>query len=220
MVLVVTLTNKSNRSIYIDQSNSFIMHYKRGSIPFYIPKSSTTGMASSTGTSVGFGGTHIGIGANSSATETNSTAFYSQRIVTIPPKGTLSLEPQDLGQSYFQGGGIQKTYESLAIQCYLPFFLEKGFVEEKDKYYGFVFEKLKIGQSIDVPMLNDLPFSVHLTYSFDEQQKATQSMHQDFYIRKLVGADDTGTGDRIEFEGFDLSQKPLLYLIRGRKLKK
>ena len=189
-------------------------------IPFYIPKSSTTGMASSTGTSVGFGGTHIGIGANSSATETSSTTFYSQRIVTIPPKGTLSLEPQDLGQSYFQGGGIQKIYESLAIQCYLPFFLEKGFVEEKDKYYGFVFEKLKIGESIDVPMLNDLPFSVHLTYSFDEQQKATQSMRQDFYIRKLVGADDTGTGDRIEFEGFDLSQKPMLYLIRGRKLKK
>ena len=77
-----------------------------------------------------------------------------------------------------------------------------------------------MGESLDIPTQEDTPFSVHITYSFDEQQKTTQSMRQDFYIRKLVGADDTGSGDRIDFEGFDLSQKPLLYLIRGKKLKK
>lgn len=223
MVLVVTLTNKTNRSIYIDQGNSFVMHYKRGATPFYIPKSSTTGASSSDGSSVGFGGGHIGISMGGSTTESSSTTVYSQRIVTIPPKGTLSLDPQDIGRS-FHRYGLLKPNESMAIpwaiQCYLPFFLGKGFVEEKDKYYGFEFEKLKIGESIDVPMQNDLPFSVHLTYSFDEQQKATQSMRQDFYLRKLVGADDTGTSDRIDFEGFDLSQKPLLYLIRSKKFKK
>ena len=82
---------------------------------------------------------------------------------------------------------------------------------------------LKIGESIDVPMQDDNPFSVHLTYSFDEQQKTTQSMRQDFYLRKLIGADDKGYLDRIgriDFEGFDLSQKPLLYLIRSRRIKK
>ena len=115
---------------------------------------------------------------------------------------------------------LAKTSDYLVYQCYLPFFLQKGILEDKGKYYTVEFDKLKIGESIDVPMQDDNPFSVHLTYSFDEQQKATQSMRQDFYLRKLIGADDKGFLDRIDFEGFDLSQKPLLYLIRGRKMKK
>ena len=225
MVLVVTLTNKSNRSIYIDQGNSFVLHYQKGVIPFYTPKSSTTGTASSDGSSVAFGGSHVGFIVGSSEAETSSTTIYSQRIVTIPPKGTISLEPQDVGLSYhdpkYKVSYMKKMSDYLVMQCYLPFFLQKSLVEENDKYYAVEFDKLKIGESIDVPMQDDNPFSVHLTYSFDEQQKATQSMRQDFYLRKLIGVDDKGFLDligRIDFEGFDLSQKPLLYLIRGRKI--
>lgn len=220
MMLVITLTNKTNRSIYIDQGNSFVLHYKKGAVPFYTPKVSTTGTASSDGSSIGFGGSHVGFIVGSSETETNSTTIYSQRIVTIPPKGTLSLEPQDIGMSYRYN---RKISDYLIYHCYFPFFIQKGLVEEKDKYYSVEFNKLKIGESIDVPMQDDNPFSVHLTYSFDEQQKATQSMRQDFYLRKLIGADDKNLIDRvgrIDFDGFDLSQKPLLYLIRSRKIKK
>ena len=215
MMIVITLTNKTNRSIYIDQGNSFIMYNKKGAVPFYTPKVSTTGTASSDGSSIGFGGSHVGFIVGSSETETNSTTIYSQRIVTIPPKGTLSLEPQDIGMSYnyhkYNMSYLAKTSDYLVYQCYLPFFLQKGILEDKGKYYTVEFDKLKIGESIDVPMQDDNPFSVHLTYSFDEQQKA---------LRKLIGVDDKGFLDRIDFEGFDLNQKPLLYLIRGRKMKK
>ena len=220
MVLVVMLTNKTNRSIFVDQANSFILHNKLGAKPFYIPTASTTGQASTSGGGIGLGILGGVVGINSSSTEMSSTTTYSQRIIAIPPMATWSLDPQNIAESYSQEGGIQKIYESQVIKCYIPFFLQQELAKERDKYYSIDFSKLKMGESLDIPTQEDTPFSVHITYSFDEQQKTTQSMRQDFYIRKLVGADDTGSGDRIDFEGFDLSQKPLLYLIRGKKLKK
>ena len=225
MCLIMTLTNKTDKSIYVDLANSFLIFGKRGTKSMYTQTSTTSTTASSSGSSVGLGGVMGrvvgGIGVSGSTTNMSSTTTYAQRIIIIPPMSTFTLPAQNIGKSY-DGSGYRNGHkiglDSDFLNCYVPFFIQRGLVEDKDKFYNFLFDKLNVGETVDIPMPADMPLTVHLSYAFEEDQKSHKSIRTEFYLRKLMGAKDTGNGDRIDFTEMDNSQHPMLYLIRFKRL--
>lgn len=127
--LVVTLYNKTDRSIYVDLASCFLLENGNGH-PYYIPKATSTGQTATTGVGVNLGavtgalgvggvlGTLAG-GVNIGSSNTNliSTTTYSQRVVSIPPTASLSLEPQ----SIFYVQRLPKTalVDELRIESYV-----------------------------------------------------------------------------------------------------
>ena len=224
MMLVVVLTNKTNRTIFVDQASCFVVYNekRKGGVPFYIPTSTTKGSSNTSSGGVGYAALGMGIGVGASATSSSSTTTYSQRFISIPPKASVSLTPQNLGTSYRWDAfwGKRTMERNIILNCYMPFLLQQKLAEEKDKQYKMEFEKIKIGESVDLPILQNPPFSVHLVYSFEEDSKNIQSMRMDFFFRKLIGAGDEGNNDRIDLSEMDASQDPLIYLIRAKNIKK
>lgn len=225
MCLIVTLTNKTDKSIYVDLANSFLIFGKRGTKSMYVQTATTSTTASSSGSNVGLGGVlggmAGGISVGGSTTNMSSTTTYAQRIIIIPPMSTFTLPAQNIGKSY-DGSGYRNGHkiglDSDFLNCYAPFFMEHGLAEDNDKFYNFLFDKLNVGETVNMPMPADMPLTVHLSYSFEEDQKNHKSIRTEFYLRKLMGARDTGNGDRIDFTEMDNSQHPMLYLIRFKRL--
>lgn len=223
MMLVVALENKTNRTIYVDQGGSFLM-FKSGARSLYTPKATTIAQSTSNGGSTGIG-TAIGgisIGGNVGSSTTNSTTVttYSQRIIAIPPMSMVALEIQDIGYSMKKKNSMfHFPLDSEILKNLTPALLQAGLVSDDGKNYKFEYQKLQIGQSIELSQTDKL-LSLLISYSYDEDVKEPKSMRMDFNIRKIMGADDTGNGDRIDLTKMDLSQTPLLYIIRGKRLEK
>jgi len=218
MYLMVTLTNKTDKSIYVDLANCFLISDQSGAKPMYTPTvtGSTTSSTSGSSVSLGsvMGGVVGGIGVGASSTNMNTTTTYAQRIVIIPPKSTLSLPGQNIRKSYdatLYRNGRKIGLESDFLTCLAPVLMAQGLIEDDGRFYNVCFDKLKVGETIDVPMQQNAPLTVHLSYSFDESQTNHQSIRSDFYLRNLIGARDMGTGDRADFTDMDISQQPLLF---------
>ena len=98
------ITNKTNRTIYIDKGNCFkVMNYE--SYCYYNPTEQTTiGRGSGVGTSlkigavagaIGLGGTvgqlASGITIEGSSSKSSSTTLIAQRVIAIPPHSIKNL---------------------------------------------------------------------------------------------------------------------------------
>ena len=118
-VIVVTLTNKTDKPVYVDLANSFIL-LSGNATPFYEPTVTTTvsTKAADKGVSLGaiagalgMGGAiksaanEVTLGGSNGSSTTKTT--YSQRIVSIPPKASLALPPQSIGQGMIHGREIE-----------------------------------------------------------------------------------------------------------------
>ena len=103
-----SLRNKSTQTIYIDLGNTFYVTLGK-SYCYYIPQSTTSSLSSTNGGSINLGSIAgvLGIGgvANTLAsgisvgggnTNTTTSTTYSQRIISIAPMSTLTLDPQYL----------------------------------------------------------------------------------------------------------------------------
>ena len=128
--------------------------------------------------------------ANPYFTAGESYGRYTQRVISIPPMSSLSLEPQNIGQ----GDTWVTTRNSVAeydiIKSYMPYFTEKGYSQEK-KNSIFLFDKLEKGGKVDIPLMPEInPLSVHITYSLDEKITTSQNMHMDFYLRQVLRGDN------------------------------
>jgi len=218
MSLIITLTNKTSKSIYVDLGNSFAIYSKGGAVPLYTPSSKTSGTSSSTSSGLSMPGGFGAIGFGGSEVDISSTTVYAQRIIIIPPMSTLSLPAQNLGES--ENYKQSKIRSHFLISC-LPAFAAKNMVEEKPRDYQFLFNVLGEGEQIEIPVPDVVPMAIHLSYSFDEGQKDVKSIRTNFYIKTLVGFRDSGLGENLlQFSDMDFSQGPLLYLIRTRQLLK
>ena len=59
-------------------------------------------------------GVNVG-GASSTGT---STTTYSQRVISIPPMASVSLEPQSIGRGHiFEAVGRHKYYDNIELSC-------------------------------------------------------------------------------------------------------
>lgn len=132
-----------------------------------------------------------------------SNGSYSQRVISIPPMASLSLEPQNIGQGRTWVTTRNSAAEYDIIKAYMPYLMENGYAYEK-KNAVFLFDKLEKGGKVDIPFMPEInPLSVHITYSLDEKITTSQSMHMDFYLRQVLRGDnwDYSNGALIFFYG-------------------
>lgn len=183
--LLVRVTNKTNRNIYVDLANTFIE--RKGEVsPYYVPSSSTTTITSGSGVgvnmgavagAVGIGGVvgtlanGVNVGGGSSLSTSNTV--YAQRVIIIPPKMTVKLDPQLLfvkEGKYCDGFLIDNRS---AIEEIPEFFFDKedngrrmstGEVLNYDEKESPIKFKFMIGYSFntDCTDLRSLPFSYYL----------------------------------------------------------
>lgn len=199
--LAVTLQNKSDKTIYVDLGTSYFI-LGGEAVPYYIPQATSTTKGHGTGASVNLGaiagaagiggavgtlasGINVGGGQSSST----STTTYSQRIISIPPMSSKSLEVKSIEEDYAgenkNYGGTKKT---AILKQYTGYLKEQGYLEEKSKRYDLSLpEDMFIGDKIDIPDLEDVrPLSLFITYAMDEAQTNPQSMPINFRVRQFM----------------------------------
>lgn len=210
--IVIILKNKTDKTIYIDLANSYIIQNEKAK-PYYVPTATSTTHGGSSGGSVnvgavagalGVGGAlgtlASGVNVGGSSIDVNTKTTYSQRIVSIPPLASLELEPMEIGQ----GGTYKFEWQADILKSYNSYFKGRGDFAE-NKYTGtYYYQKgLKRGEVIDIPPMNNInPLGAFVTYSFSESMDATQSMRMDFYLRQLMG---------VNSKYIDFSQCPLIF---------
>ncbi|MBQ9203762.1 MAG: hypothetical protein IJ155_05935 [Prevotella sp.] len=218
--IIISLKNKTNKPIYIDLANSYILQNEQAK-PYYVPTVTSTTQGGSSGGSVnlgaitgalGVGGTigrlANGVSVGGSNSNVNTKTTYSQRIVSIPPMSSLALDPMEIGEGWTKVAAFGRWEKQAAIQiAYNSYFKELNFKETKvfnRKEYSP--KGLKRGEKIDIPPLDNVnPLGAYITYSFDEAMSAIQSMRIDFYLRQIMGV-------RLNvFKDIDFSQCPLIF---------
>ena len=201
--LGVSLTNKTNRVIYVDLGNTFLAQ-AGVSQPYYVPSATSVSKGSSTGASVNMGavagalgvGGALGTLANGvnvgggNTTETTHVT-YSQRIVSVPPRSTINLDPQRLTDEY------QHQINLFSMQ-YLYNDKQRDF-----KSWNIVGRTpvVYFGECFDLPVNKSPILSSFITYGYDESMQQTVNLMADLYISQLFIAN----------EGFNSYAMPLYY---------
>ena len=189
--IIVIVKNKSSKTIYLDLGNTFVI---RGNSfqPYYIPSasSSTDGTNSGIGVNLGavsgalgirgaVGQLASGITVSSGTSRYNTTIYFSQRIIAIPPKSSKLLQAQTIippeGNEYSE------------------YFVMKGIRRHRfSKHTAPHIENIEGPASIGAAknfQEGDIPFNlgIFLTYSFCENIQSPSALHANFYIRQITG---------------------------------
>lgn len=194
--LLIRVKNKTDKIIYLDLGNSFFSRNGEAT-PYYIPSSSSSSSVSERGGNVNMGSVAgvLGIGGivgelagglsvgGSSGTSTSNT-IYSQRVISIPPKSVVAIDPQLL---FIKLGNICEgvhTKEIWKIWGYSP-------VISFDKE-----EKFNTGDTIKYTEENSpLNFTVYISYSFNNDLSESHKLFGLYYLRKLIGYKSNNTND-------------------------
>lgn len=219
--IVISLKNKTNRTIFIDLANTFFI-YNDNSMPYYIPSatSTTTGNFQSGSVNLGAVTNALGVngvlgtlanginvaGGNSSH---NTQVIYSQRIISIPPMSLFTLEPQTINGRL----SYEDEYISIWKDYHTKYLVDKGYVLTKKDDYVYNFNR---GDVIDIPNLSDERkiMGIYLTYGFDEAFSLTKTMDISFYLRQIIGCQYKSISRKINPNEIDYSTCPLLFVKR------
>lgn len=213
----VILYNKTNKRLYVDLASCFYIECDNAQA-LYVPSSTSSGESSTSGGSVNLGSIAgaIGIGGalgtlasgitvGGANTNTNTTTVYSQRIVTIPPMASISINKIPFHTVTNLGAWFRDRIHSKILSKYLPYFVSRGILKENSDDCTIRRGKLKRGQIIDIPRIPGNELSVHITYSTDEKLTNTQSIRTNFYVGQIVGMPSL-------LEGSSKIVIPLLYM--------
>ncbi len=218
--MVVTLRNKTDKTLYVDLANSFVINDGITSV-YYTPTATTvtTGRGGGVGVNLGavasaagvggiVGTLAQGVGVNRGSYSETSTTTYSQRIVVIPPMASVALSPMSIGEERESPTpNARQELRHKILDAYIPYLLENGFFEQKKDKLAVV--DLKRGQKIDIPAnLDASPLSVHITYSFCEDVSVVNSMRMNFCLRQIMGFNNM-YGDM--HKDIDYSDCPLIF---------
>ena len=174
-ILQITLQNKTDKTLYIDLGNTFIMRGGEATA-YYIPSATSTGNGSSAGGSVNLGGVGnaLGVGGaagsllgavnvGGSSSKSSSTTTYAQRVIAIPP-------------------GSQKTLEGKFL---FPLGSEKSY---NNGLTNLLVNNLKAGESSEYNEDNSpVNFSSYTSYSFNEECVGTFPLQANFYVKQIIG---------------------------------
>lgn len=188
--LLVNVTNKTNKNIYVDLANTFIE--RKGDVnPYYVPSSSTSTVTSGSGVGVNMGavagavgiggivgtlanGVNVGGGSSSSTSNT----VYAQRVIIIPPKMTIKLDPQLL---FVKEG---KYCEGFLID-------NRGAIEEIPKFF---FDKEDNGRRMSTGEVltykekdSPIKFKLMIGYSFNADCTDLHLLPFNYYLRSIIG---------------------------------
>lgn len=188
----ISVTNKSNRTIYIDKGNCFKILADGTSFCFYDTSEQTTvGHGSGIGASVGLGsiagalgiggviGTLAGgIAVGGGSNNTISTTYSQQRVIAIPPQGNVNLTNFKQIEEY-----------PWKIVEHVEYFSTK--TNGKPMKRGIV----KRGQLLTYDN-NNSPWKRKyiLTYSTDSNLKNYSTLNIDLFLHQLIGTQYSAWG--------------------------
>ena len=173
--ITTSLTNKTDKIIYVDLGRSFFLSGSKYT-PYFVPSS-----------------------------ESNSNTTYAQRVKAIPPHGTVYIG----GNFLANRENINNThFSSYLMLKNILFFKDCGFVSEKTKTYDFNYSKMKNGEIIQVPFVEDAIISVILTYALTEDIANPLSIRTDFFLKDIMGL------AKWSFADIDLSTMPMFFSLR------
>ena len=185
--LVVTVRNKTNKVIYLDLGNSFIIRGSE-SAPYYVPTSSsqTHGSEGGVGVNVGSVTGALGIGGivgqiaqgvnvGGGSSKSSTTVTYSQRIVSVPPMSSKILD----GQHIFLPG-LEQVYGKIKV---VSFKISKNWgVCPYLKSIGLKRGDVVEWTEVDSPM----KLSTFVSYSLDDSMERQHSLQASRYLRKAI----------------------------------
>lgn len=185
--VVVSITNKTDQTIYVDLGNTMLVSQGR-SVPFYVPQTTTTSNTSVGGGSVNlgaltgsrlFGGISVG-GSNASSTV---NTVFSQRVIAVAPYGTVQTPPvpawggeteeRELGKGLRWMPDRRKngiTYGESFLNIYLP---------SKSLLGGQVLNYTEENAPLNV--------SAYVSYAFTEDCAQQKTMPVHYYLKHFVG---------------------------------
>ncbi len=226
----IMLKNKTNKAIYIDLANSFVIDNSNKSTAYYVPTATTTSSGRSSGVGVNMGavagalgvggmvgtlanGVNVG-GGNTFGT---STVTYNQRIVIIPPMASISLPLMGIGEGY-EEDGVVITRTNEFCEAHISLFYKAGMIDDSKKNPKI--REFVMGEELDFEEdMNINPLTTHITYSFSEDMSQTQSMRMGFYLRKIVGHPIWG-GGAVPRDVIDYANCPLVFPVSIYRIEK
>lgn len=184
IALQLTLQNKTDKTIYLDLGNTFIMRGGEATA-YYIPSATSTGKESSAGGSMNLGGVSNALGVGGAAgnilsgvnvgggsSKSSTTTTYAQRVIAIPPRSKKTLDDKLLFPV-----GSEKLYTNVDIWA-----LGKSYIATNLNL------KLKEGESLEYNEDNSpVNVSSYTSYSFNEECKETFPLQANFYIKQIIG---------------------------------
>jgi len=178
----LNLTNKSDRTIYIDKANCFKIIDDGKSFCYYDPtKQTTVGHGSGSGASIGLGsiagalgvggviGTLAGgvaIGGGSSSTI--STTYSQQRIIAIPPHGSRNISEHKEVKKQIVEEGEYFSIDELGIKP------QRGIVTKGE---------VKTYAEVESPW----KWKYLITYSTENDFKTYSVLNANLYVHQIIG---------------------------------
>ena len=183
------LKNKTNKTLYVDLGNSFIM--RNGvATAYYVPTSTSTSSSSSSGAgvnlgavagAVGIGGAlgtlagGVNVGGSSTSGTVNTT--YSQRVVAVPPMSVKELDNQIL----FPKSG--KLLDGFCVDNYRPnnWLPAFSFATKTEGYY-------MNGETHDFSeSTSPIKFAFFVSYSDNEACQNERNLSFNLHLRRMIG---------------------------------
>lgn len=186
----ICIKNKTNKTLYIDLGNTFILRNGEASA-YYVPSSTSSNTSSSSGASVNLGavagalgvggalGTLAGgIGVGGGSTSGTVSTTYSQRVIAVPPMSVKKLEAMTLFNhvnSIICSGLYYGFYSSFE---YTPNF---SFATKKDGNY-------MNGETHDFSeSTSPVKFGFYVSYSDNEMCQNERNVSFNYYLRRMIG---------------------------------
>ncbi len=200
----INISNKTNRTIYIDKGNCFRLNYKGETFCYYDTSEQTTiNMGDGSGASIGLGSVAgaLGVGGTvgqiaggvivgGGTSHSTSTTYSQQRIIAIPPHGNKNLTEYKRVQT--KEGNIWSESEYKTIETTEEFLLNQ--CVENFWWYSHVWEVqlprgvVKNGE-VKVFSENEIPWKreYFFTYSTEQDFKTYTTMNVEFFIHEIIG---------------------------------
>lgn len=189
----INVTNKSDRTVYIDLGNSFFTRMGQPQC-YYVPSATSVTSISGSGASVNLGavagalgiggvagtlanGVSVGGGGSNGST----TVTYAQRVVTIPPRATVKLEPQYVfgTQEIVVAPGLTYGISRGVKGVYKPTFRFPKDAPEGPLMNGQHFTYSEATSMVTISAL--------VAYSFSEDGSASHTLSAHLYLKDLIG---------------------------------
>ena len=205
----INLTNKTDRTIYIDKGNCFRLDSKGGTFCYFNDTEQTTiSQSGGSGASLGLGsvarvlgvGGAIGqladgINVSGGSSHSVSTTYSQQRVIAIPPHGNKNLVDDrwvktKKGFALLDIDAEYKSIESVETFDFGLFSDEGG-----DHSYGLPGDGIKRGE-VKTFAEDELSWKreYYITYSTEEDFRTYSTINAELYIHEIIG----GAGDIFE----------------------
>lgn len=195
--IIFFVKNKTNNPIFIDLGKSYFSS-NSGSETYYVPTASSTHNSSSVGTGInlgniadafGVGGVvgaiSNGINISGSKTAGTTNTVYSQRIISIPPMGKISLPHKKIVN--------KETIETEGIYVFNTY-SHGGEGEGNVKNIWLRIKRNSKNEFISGGLVNEISYensplkiSNFISYSFKEDCNISKSIKQELYIGEIIG---------------------------------